>query len=105
MIIVRIVRQAHVGQGASLAAALTEGNRQLSEGLDLPHRWRVLTDRTGQQDTVVFEAELESLANFEEVRARIFASPQFAELTARTQGLVASGTTEIYAVEAESSRV
>jgi hypothetical protein len=104
MIMLRIVHQAHVGQGGALAAALIEGNRRIAEALELPGRWRVLTDRTGPWDTVVFEVDLESLAAFDEVRSRIFASPEFGEMMARTQGMVASGSTEFYAVEAEFSR-
>lgn len=104
MIMLRIEYQAQVGQGGALATALIEGNRRITEALDLPGRWRVLTDRTGPWDRVVFEVEMESLAAFEATRPRIFASPEFGEMFARIQGMVASGSTEFYAVEADSLR-
>ena len=60
---------------------------------------RVLTDLSGQFDTVVMEFEVESLAAWEQQRKENFASPEFAESFQRTADLIESGRTEFYTIE------
>jgi hypothetical protein len=61
----------------------------------------VLTDLSGSFDTVVLEVESESLAEWEQVRARLFQAQSFRESMARTQGMIVSGRNELFTIEAE----
>src|SRR6476469_4012647 len=100
MIQVRQVFQAQFGRGGQLAAAMAESSRTLSAALGGGH-WRVLTDLTGPFDTVVLELEAGSLADWERIRAELFASPELAEAMASTAALIASGRNELYTLEAQ----
>lgn len=101
MILVRTVMQAQFGRGGELAAQFVEGNRQMAQEIGVQRRWRVLTDLSGTFDTVVLEVEAESMAEWEQVRAKLFQSQSFRESMARTQGMVVSGRNELYTIEAE----
>lgn len=48
------------------------------------HRWKVMTDLSGPFDTVVQEIEVASLAEWEIIRSRLFASAAFREAMAAT---------------------
>ena len=50
---------------------------------------------------LVFEVEAESLAEWEEVRSRLFATQAFRESMAGTQELIAGGRNELWTIEAE----
>jgi hypothetical protein len=100
MIQVRQVFQAQFGHGGQLAAALAEGSRTLAAALGSGH-WRVLTDLSGPFDTVVLEIEAANLADWERIRAELFASPELAEAMASTAALIASGRGELYTLEAQ----
>jgi hypothetical protein len=105
MIVVRTVFQAQFGKGGELAARMAEGNRQLAEEMGRQlggqRRWRILTDLSGGFDTVVFEVEGESLAEWERARALLFQLPAFRESMAQTQGLIVGGRNELWTIEAE----
>jgi hypothetical protein len=105
MIVVRTVFQAKFGKGGELAARMAAGNpefaAEVSRLLGGPRRWRVLTDLSGAFDTVVFEAEAESLAEWERVRAAMFATPEFQRSMAETQDLIVGGRNEFWTIEAE----
>ena len=67
-------------------------------------RWRVLTDLSGPFDTVIQEVEAESLAEWEQARAKLFGLPSFRESMSRMQGMIVSGRNELWTVEGEASR-
>ena len=64
-------------------------------------RWRVLTDLTGPFDTVIQEVEAESMAEWEQARAKLFALPAFRESFGRMQALIVTGRNELWTVEGE----
>jgi hypothetical protein len=66
-----------------------------------PRRWRVLTDLSGTFDTVVQEVEVESLAEWETLRVRLFELAAFRESMATMQEFVMSGRNELWTVKAE----
>ncbi len=99
MILVRAVFHAKLGKGGELAAMMAEGFRPVNERHS--RRTRVLTDLSGQFDTVVLETVHDSLASWEQTRAEMFTTPEFQEAFARTTDLVVSGHQEYYTIEAE----
>lgn len=98
MILVRDVFQAKYGRGGDLVALLKEAQQMLT-GAGYP-RERIMTDASGPFFTVVTEAELPSLAEWERLSKEIFAQPGFGEWFARMQPLVDSGRREFYNIEA-----
>ena len=105
MIIVRTVFQGSYGKGGELAAAQTATAKQFVAAMGGDHRWRLMTDLSGPFDTVVMEVEMASLAEWESLRSRLFASAAFREAMATTLGtaraLTVSGRTEYWTVEAQ----
>ena len=101
MIVVRTVFQAKFGTGGKLAATLSEASGPMMKESGTPRRWRVLTDLSGSFDTVVQEVEVESLAEWETLRVRLFELAAFRESMATMQEFVMSGRNELWAVEAE----
>jgi hypothetical protein len=73
MILVRAVFQAKVGKAQELVASFKAALHQ-SNAAD---QSRILTDLSGPFDTVVVETIAESLAEWEQRRAEMFASPQY----------------------------
>jgi hypothetical protein len=61
----------------------------------------VMTDLSGPFDTVVQEIEVASLAEWESMRSRLFASAAFREAMAATHALTVSGRTEYWTIEAK----
>lgn len=61
----------------------------------------MLTDLSGPFDTIVWEVEAESLAEWETMRVRLFELAAFRDSMARMQELVVSGRNELWTVEAE----
>ncbi|HKG26095.1 MAG TPA: hypothetical protein VKB09_10635 [Thermomicrobiales bacterium] len=101
MILVRTVMQAKFGMGGQLAAAMKEGNAQLTADLGPSGPWRLLTDLSGGFDRVILEMQVESLAEWERQRAALFSSPAFGEMMGRTAGMIEGGANELYTIEAE----
>lgn len=101
MIIVRTVLQARFGKAGELAAEFSQTGFGMMSEMETQRRWRVLTDLSGPFDTVVQEVEAESMAEWEQARAKLFQQPSFRESFARTQGLVVSGRNELWTIEAE----
>jgi hypothetical protein len=97
MILVRNIFQAKFGRAGELANAMKEEAQKISEGYG--GKARVLTDLSGQFDTVVFEIEVESLALWEKRRAEMFSQPDFQEGFAQTAGLIEGGRSEFYTIE------
>ena len=101
MIIVRTVLQASFGKGGELAALFSQMNPQMRAEIGAEGRSRVLTDLSGSFDTVVQEVEVESLAQWEQERARLFQTHAFRESFGRIQGMVVSGRNELWTIESE----
>ncbi len=59
----------------------------------------MLTDLTGEMFTVVWERQVASLSEWEQIRQRAFAHPEFGAWFARMQELVESGRREMYTIE------
>ena len=105
MIIVRTVFQGKYGTGGELAAAQTATAKQFVAEMGGDHRWTVMSDLSGPFDTVVMEVEVASLAEWEGLRARLFASAAFREAMASSVGvaraMTVSGRTEYWTVEGQ----
>ena len=105
MIIVRTVFQGSYGKGGELAAAQTATAKKFIAEMGGDHRWKVMSDLSGPFDTVVMEVEVASLAEWEGLRARLFASEAFREAMAAPLGvaraLTVSGRTEYWTVEGQ----
>jgi hypothetical protein len=105
MIIVRTVFQGSYGKGGELAAAETAVAKQFIAEMGGDHRWKVMSDLSGPFDTVVMEVEMASLAEWEGLRSRLFASATFREAMASSLGvaraLTVSGRTEYWTVEGQ----
>jgi hypothetical protein len=100
MILVRIVCQAKFGKASDVVAGFKQSG-EIVRTLAGPNvRSRLLTDLSGPFDTVVQELELESLAEWERLRAVIFSNPQIQEVEASSPDLIVSGRTEYYTIEA-----
>jgi hypothetical protein len=99
MIVVRFVFQAKFGT----AGKVVEGFKEMADtmqriaGPDV--RARVLTDLSGPFDTVVQEIELESLAKWEDLRAKMFSDPEFQESQDSGESPFLGGRTEFYTLE------
>lgn len=101
MIVDRAVIHAKFGKGGELAAIFAKTVESMMKELGVTRKWRVLTDRSGTFDTVVFELEAESIAEHDALRARIFQTKAFRDSMAQMQGLQAGGHREFYAIEAQ----
>ena len=101
MIIVRTVLQAEFGKGGEVAAEFVRAAGQMQSELGTERRWRVLTDLSGPFDTVVQEVEAESMAAWEQARARLFGLASFRESMTRIQGMIVSGRNELWTVEGD----
>jgi hypothetical protein len=97
MILVRMIFQGKFGTGGKLAASMVEMSRQMSEGLQA--KGRVLSDLSGEFDTVVFESVHESLGAWETYRAQMFA--QEAEGGDTGEEYIVSGRQEYFTIEAD----
>jgi hypothetical protein len=99
MILVRIICQAKFGKASEVVAGFRQ-SAEIVRTFTGPHvRSRLLTDLSGSFDTVVEELELESLAEWERLRAVIFSNPQVREAEASLPDLIVSGQLEYYTIE------
>jgi hypothetical protein len=95
MIVVRDVFQAKYGRGHELVELFKE----TFPGLGQDRTYRLLSDASGPFFTVVTEVEVAGLAEWEQVRDQIFATPEFGEWFNRMLPLVESGRREFYYLE------
>ena len=101
MIVIRTVLQCQFGKGGELAAEFSKAAAAMQAELGAHQRWRVMTDLSGTFDTVVQEVDAESLAQWEEVRVRLFQSKSFREAMGKMKGIVVSGHNEFWHIEGE----
>ncbi len=95
MLVVRDVFQAKYGRGNELVVLLKETFPQMGQD----RTYRILTDASGPFFTVVTEIEVASLAEWEQLTAKVFAMPEFGEWFNRMLPLVESGRREFYHLE------
>ncbi len=100
MIVVRMVFQAKFGKASEVVAGFKRGQEMIRQVVGDRPRARILTDLSGPFDTVVQEIEVESLAEWERLRARLFTDPRFREMQASGPDIIVGGRTEYYTVEA-----
>jgi len=100
MIVVRFVLQAKSGKADDVVKNFQKNAEMMRRLTGTEGKVRLLTDLSGPFDTVVQEIELESLAEWEQVRANIFSDPEFQAAQSEGESPVVSGRTEFYTLEA-----
>jgi ABC-type Na+ transport system ATPase subunit NatA len=101
MVLIRLVCQAKIGKASEVVVGFKRSNEIARTVVGPNVRVRLLTDLSGAFDTVVQELELESLAEWERLRAVIFSNPEIQEVEASMPDVIVSGQTEYYTIEAE----
>jgi hypothetical protein len=101
VILVRIVCQASFGKSGDVVAGFSRSQAIVRDTIVPGMRVRLLTDLSGPFDTVVLEMEMSSLGEWERLRAAIFSNPRIQEAEAALPGVIASGRTEYYTIDAE----
>jgi hypothetical protein len=101
MILIRIVCQAKFGRASEVVAGFKRSGEIVRTLAGPNARGRLLTDLSGSFDTVVQELVVESLAEWERLRAVIFSNPEVQEVEAASPDVIVSGQTEYYTIEAE----
>ena len=96
-VVVRQVFQAKYGRGGELVALFKEMQAAVPERAG---GMRVMTDAAGPFFTVVTEAEVESIAAWEQMSQELFGEPQFEEWFRRMVPLVEHGRREFWRLEA-----
>lgn len=100
MILVRFVCQAEFGKASEVVAGFKQSG-EIARTLVDPHvHGRILTDLSGPFDTVILEIEVESLAEWEQLRVTLFSNPEFQEAEAGLPNVITSGRTEYFTIEA-----
>jgi hypothetical protein len=100
MIVVRLVFQAKFGKVNEALAGFKQTAPIVLQAVGQNVRSRILTDLSGPFNTVVQEIEVESLAEWERLRAALFSNPQFQQARVGSADLIESGRTEFYTIEA-----
>jgi hypothetical protein len=100
-ILVRFTCQAKIGKASEVVAGFKQSREIVRTVAGSNLRTRLLTDLSGPFDTVIHEIEVASLAEWERLRAMIFSNPEIQEAEAALPGLLESGRTEYYTIEAE----
>jgi hypothetical protein len=101
MILVRMVFQAKWGKAGEVAKQFEQSAELMQKVLGKDVRMRILTDLSGSFDTVVQEFEVESLAEWERRRAKMFSSPEFEQAReSMAETPFVSGRAEFYTIEA-----
>ena len=100
MILVRFVFQAKFGKAGEVAEEFAKNAKMMSKLVGSNVHGRILTDLSGPFDTIVQELEVESLAEWEKLRAAMFANEDFREAQAAlTESPFESGRAEFYTIE------
>jgi hypothetical protein len=100
MILVRNIFQAKYGKGGELAKQSVAMMQSMGAESGT---WRVLSDLTsGPFDTIVAEFEVPSLAEWERIRAEMFANPSPDDSMNQMDELIVSGRAELYTIEGQS---
>jgi hypothetical protein len=101
MVVIRMVFKVKMGNSVEeVVDGAKRSAEMLQEAMGSDIKMRILTDLSGPFNTVVQEMEMESLAAWEQFRARLFASPEFQEQQANSPMPFESGRVEFYTLEA-----
>jgi hypothetical protein len=102
MIVVRTEMQCKWGRVADVLEHMQAAYEQVSGHLSAIKQVRILTDMSGRHDTVVIEAEIESMDAYYAMMDAIFANPelQAAQAERNKNTPYESGTRNFYKVEA-----
>ena len=102
MILHRAVFQAKFGQADAVVAGFkvmaANSFSEIPEPIR-PIEMRILTDLSGEFDTVTFETVHHSLASYEQFRKLLFSSAEFADEQSQGMDLIVSGRNEFYTIE------
>jgi hypothetical protein len=96
MIVVRYIINAKWGRGDEVVKefkTLVGINERITGG---KNNSRLMTDLSGKFFTLVEEVEFNSLGEWEEVRQKTFADPEFQKSMTRITDLIETGSTEFY---------
>jgi hypothetical protein len=100
MILVRQVFQAKFGHAQQVVAMFKQNADMMQRITGGVGHGRILTDLSGSFDTVVQEIEVESLAEWERMRSRIFSDPEFQQMQGAGEPPFVAGRAEFYTIEA-----
>ena len=101
MIVVRFVMQTQPGKAQEMVNRFKEGADMMRRIAGPNAKVRLMTDLSGPFDTVIQEIDLESLAEWEQLRVKIFTDPEFIEAQDMSDSPYVTGRTEFYTLEAE----
>ena len=101
MVLIRYVFQAKSGKAGQVVEEFKQNEEVMRQIVGPDVKVRFLTDLSGPFDTVVQEMEVESLAEWERLRAAMFVVPEFQEAQASRESPFISGRTEFYTIEAD----
>ena len=99
MILVRQVFQTQVGRSQELAAMIMQSVAQFRRTAGPDVHGRVLTDLSGPFGTVVLEIEIESLAEWERLRAAMSGDPEDHQGSSSGAPAFTGGYQEFYTIE------
>jgi hypothetical protein len=99
MILVRLVFQTKWGKAQEVIDGFKQNAEMMRRIVGPNVRARILSDLSGPFHTVVQEMEVESLAEWERIRAATFANPEFQQAQASSEQPFVSGRTEFYTIE------
>jgi hypothetical protein len=102
VILVRLVFQAQFGKAADVVAGFKQfGSQAGRPGGSRARHVRLLTDLSGQFDTVVQELEFDSYEDWQKDMEAMFADPRMREAMAGTGEHISGGYKEFYTIEME----
>lgn len=96
MIVVRYVFHVKWGSIDEVASVFKSQISLFERILGGKHNVRLMTDLTGTFFTLVEEIDFKSVEEWEELRPKIFADPEFQKSMASISHLIESGSTELY---------
>jgi predicted transcriptional regulator len=99
MILVRMVFQTEWGKAQQVVDGFKQNVEMMRRIVGPNVRARILTDLSGPFHTVIQEMEVESLAEWERIRAAMFANSEFQQAQANSSSPFVSGRTEFYTIE------
>ena len=99
MVLVRQVFQTQAGRADEFAATIMQGIAQFRRTAGPDVHGRVLTDLSGPFGTVVLELEVESLAEWERLRAAMSADPKGQQGASSATPAFTGGYQEFYTIE------
>ncbi len=100
MVLVRMVFQTKWGKIQDVVSEFKESQDMMRRVAGPNVHVRLLTDLSGPFHTLVQEIEVQSLAEWEQIRAKMVSEPEMQQLGADREIPFESGSTEYYTIEA-----